>query len=71
MSDRTILNGEVFIRRAFTVTAVKFFTPYITCLKIVSTPILNNRSSSNLNVLDITIGPIKNHVCRKLFKWYM
>ena len=37
------------------------------CLKIVSLPILNNRSSSNLNVLDITIGSIKNHVAGKLF----
>jgi len=67
MSVRAILIGEFFIRRIFTVTAVKFFTLYITCLKIVSRPILNNLSSSNLKLLDITVGLIKSHVGRKLF----
>jgi len=70
MSQRAIWIGEFFVRRTFTVTAAKFFTPYIMCQKIASHPNVNNLSSSDLNVLDITIGWIKNHVSIKVYKWY-
>ena len=39
VSQRTIKIGKVVIIMTFTVTAVKFFTPFIARLKIVSRPI--------------------------------
>jgi hypothetical protein len=43
----------------FTVTAVKFLTPFIVCLKLVS-------YCSDLKVLVVTIDSIKNLVGRKV-----
>ena len=68
MSDGEIEIRKDFISRIFTVNVVKFYTVGIAGLKISSSPALHNRSSSNLNLLDITIGCINNHVGRKLYK---
>ena len=72
VSQQEIQIGKVVIRSTFTVTAVKFFTPFIARLEIVSRPIRStrNRISSKLNVLDIIIRSINLHVCTKLFKYY-
>jgi len=59
--------GEFFIRRTLTFTAVKFFTICFICLKIVYLPILSNFSNSNLNVLDITIGLINKLFDRNIY----
>jgi hypothetical protein len=39
VSLQAIQIGKIVIRRTFIVTAVKFFTPFIARLKIVSRPI--------------------------------
>jgi hypothetical protein len=70
VSQRAIQIGEAFIRRIFTVTAVKLFTPFIARVKIVYRPILSNRSSSDLNILGIVIGSISIYVRTKLFQRY-
>ena len=51
VSQRAIQTGEVVIRRTFIVTAVKLFTPFIACLKIVYRPIRSNRLSSKINII--------------------
>jgi len=63
--QRTIQIGEAVIRRKFSVTAVKFFMPFIARLKIVCRPIRSNRFSSGLNVLELLIDSINIHVSRK------
>jgi len=60
VSQRTIHIGEVVIRRTFTVTAVKLFTQFIVRLKIVYRPTGSNRSSSKIDILNIT-GSINVH----------
>ena len=67
VSQRAIQTGKVVIRRTFTVTAIKLFTPFITHLKIVYRPILSNRSSSYLNILGTVTGSVNIYVCTKLF----
>jgi hypothetical protein len=68
VSQRAIDTGEAVIRRTVTVTVVKLFTPFIACLKTVCSPTGSNHFSWNLKVLDIIIGWIKIHICKKLFK---
>ena len=64
--QQAIQTGDVVIRRTFTFTAVKLFTPFIARLKIFYRPVLSNRSSSNLNILII----VNIYVCTKLFTHY-
>jgi len=69
-TQRAIPIGKFVIGRTFTVTAFKYFTPFTAHLKTVYSPIRSSCFSSKLNVLDIIIGPINIHVCKKRFKYY-